>query len=129
MSHYSLLKLKLKNVDISLLKEAVERIALEEGGQIVTSIEDYYGNRESGFIIAIKTPTMHRGVGVNVDEKGQVQVKGDFFQYEGEKLKLMEKITQYYTASALSRSLSSLGYRVQQQKQDDRIVVKAYAHS
>jgi hypothetical protein len=45
MSHFSLIKIKIKikNPNVALLKRAVELIAKEIGGEVVSRINDYYG--------------------------------------------------------------------------------------
>jgi hypothetical protein len=128
MSHFSILKIILRNPVIPLLKEAVKAIAKETNGQIVSEINDYYGRVRSDFIIAIKNSTFHRGIGVNVNQNGEVELIGDFWsipQREIEKFKQL--LVQNYTALAIQQSLMQLGYQVQSQKVQDKIYVRGVA--
>jgi hypothetical protein len=117
----------LKNPDINLLKQVIQELAAENEGEICTQIEDYYGNKHSDFIIGIKTSTMHRGIGIDVEEDGKVKIRGDFYQYEHDVLDFENLITQTYTAHALNKALSGLGYRTETKKVEDKTVIKAYA--
>jgi len=128
MSHFSILKIILKNPVIPLLKEAVKGIAKETGGQIVSEINDYYGRVRSDFIIAIKNSTFHRGIGININQNGEVEIVGDFWnipQREVEKFKQL--LIQNYTTLAIQQSLMQLGYQVQTQKVQDKVYIRGIA--
>jgi len=123
MSHFSLIKVSIKNPILSLLKKAVEDVGKEIGAEIVHQIHDYYGRVRTDIIIGLKNNVFHRGVGVILTSEG-VQLVGDFYkvqQAEVEKLKQM--ITQTYTAMAIGQCLASLGYSVSAQKAQDKIYI------
>lgn len=127
MSHISLIKIALKNPNMHLLKYAVEALAKELGGEVVTQIRDYYGNRTK-VELGIKSRLYSRGVGIVV-KKGQVKLKGDFWGYNyGKAEQLQKALTKNYTAVATVSSLRNLGYKVQTQKVKQNIYIKAYAY-
>jgi len=125
MSHISLVKIKICNPNMGLLKKTVEELAQELNGEVVSSIKDFYGNIIKDFDFAIKTPTMHRGVGIKVDSKGNVNLIGDFYGYEKAVQEFQLLLVQRYTVNALQASLKQMGYQVQRQKHQDKIVVRA----
>ena len=128
MSHFSILKIILKNPVIPLLKQSVEAIAKEVGGKIVSEIRDYYGNVRSDCIIAMKSDIFHRGIGIKLNEKGEVEIIGDFWgvsQREVEKFKQL--LVQNYTTLAIQQSLLQMGYQVQSQKVKDKVYIRGVA--
>jgi hypothetical protein len=127
MSHYSLIRISIKNPDIQLLRQVAESLARELGGEVVTVIRDYYGNQRSDFLVGIRTPKLPRGVGIKVDEKGEVALVGDFWQAEKEAERLQRLLIQGYSASAVALSLRQLGYQVAQQKVGEKVYIKALA--
>jgi len=129
MSHFSLIKVKIKNPNQQLLKATVEAIAKELGGQVTTSVRDYYGNAMN-VVAGIVNNVFPRGVGVKVNERGEVEVVGDFWGVpKAEVQRFQQLLTQYYTAMAVQQALSALGYRVevQEQKQRERIFIRGVA--
>jgi hypothetical protein len=128
MSHFSIIKIVLKNPVIPLLKQSIEAIAKETNGQIISEIKDYYGNIRSDYIIAMKNDVFFRGIGIKVNEKGEVELIGDFWgisQREVEKFKQL--LVQNYTTLAIQQSLMQLGYNVQTQKVQDKVYVRGFA--
>jgi len=125
MSHFSLIKIKIKNPSIPLIKKAIEIIAKETNGEIVSSVRDYYGNVRNDIILGIKNNIFFRGIGVKVNEKGEVEIVGDFYgisQSEVEKFKQL--LVQNYTTLAIQQSLIQMGYQVQTQKIQDKVYVR-----
>jgi len=125
MSHFSLIKIKIKNPSVQLIKKAIEIIAKETNGEVVNSVRDYYGNTRSDIILGIKNSTFFRGIGVKVNEKGEVEIVGDFWnipQSEVEKFKQL--LVQNYTTLAIQQSLVQMGYQVQVQKVQDKVYVR-----
>jgi len=123
MSHFSLIKISIKNPILSLLKKAVEDVGKEIGAEIVHQIHDYYGRARADIVIGLKNNVFRRGVGLIVTQDG-VQLVGDFYNIpvsEVERLKRM--IVQSYTALAISDCLALLGYSVSAQKVQDKIYV------
>ena len=131
MSHFSLIKIKIKNPNVSLLKKTVEQIAKELNGTIVTEIVDYNRNvRTAGsdFIVGMKNDVFHRGVGIAVNKDGEVELIGDFWNIpQSEIQKLQQLLVQYYAKNAMTLALSQLNYHVQETKQSDKILIVAEA--
>lgn len=124
MSHFSLLKVKIKNPNIQLLKKAVEQVAKELNATIVNQITDYYGRVRNDIIIGIKNDVFHRGIGIIV-ENNEVKLIGDFWGVGKAKVEEIEQLlTQSYTALAVQSSLQALGYQVTTQKIQDKIIIK-----
>ena len=127
ISHISLIRVKIVDPDMDLLRHAVEFLAREMGAELVNEIEDYYGNR-TRVSLGIKNSTFFRGVGFEVGENGEVNIKGDFWgisQREVENLKL--GLVKHYTAFATFTALRSMGYQVRATKVKDSIYIKAVA--
>jgi hypothetical protein len=124
MSHFSLIKIRIRNPNLALLKRAVEMVAEELGGELVTTVRDYYG-RTMECAAALKNSTFKRGVGVRVNEKGEVEIVGDFWDVpRSEVERFQQLLVRNYTALALTQALSALGYRVQVQRIQDRVFVR-----
>jgi hypothetical protein len=127
MSHFSLIKIRIRNPNIALLKRAVELVAEELGGEPTTTIRDYYA-RTMDVVAGVVNKTFHRGIGVRVNEKGEVEVVGDFYLIPSSAVKqFQELLVRNYTALAMQTALAQLGYRVQVQKIQDRIFVRGVA--
>jgi len=126
MSHFSIVKINIRNPDMQLLKRVVEEIAKEFSADIVSTIRDFYGNALD-VVIGIRNDVFRRGIGVRVNEKGEIEIVGDFYRVPiSEVEKFKQLLTQYYTASALTSALANLGYSVQTQKVDDKIYIRAF---
>jgi hypothetical protein len=127
MSHFSIIKISIKNPDIELLKRVVEEIAKELNAEIVNTIRDFYGNASS-VLIGIRSSIFHRGIGIIVNSKGEVEIVGDFYRIPMSEIeRFRQLLTQYYTTFALTTALTSLGYNVQTVKQNDKIYIRAFA--
>jgi hypothetical protein len=127
MSHFSLIKIRIRNPDPALLRRAVEMIAEELGGELVTRIQDYYG-RTMEVLLGIVNETFRRGIGVRVNERGEVEVVGDFFLVPSSAVtRFKELLVRNYTTLALQTALVQLGYRVQAQKVNERIFIRGVA--
>jgi len=126
MSHFSIIKISIKNPDIELLKRVVEEIAKELNAEIVNTIRDFYGNALN-VTIGIRNNVFRRGIGVKINEKGEIEIVGDFYGVPASEIENFKQLlTQYYTTYALTSSLVQLGYNVQTQKVNDKIYIRAY---
>jgi len=127
MSHWSICRIRIKNPSLDLLKKVVEALAKELGGQVVYEIEDYYGHRRSDFLIGVKTYQIPRGIGVKVNEAGEVELVGDFYMVRREVEEFQRRLTQSYIASATAIALKHLGYQTQTQRVGNKVFIKAVA--
>ncbi|MCX8205544.1 MAG: hypothetical protein N3H31_07840 [Candidatus Nezhaarchaeota archaeon] len=124
MSHFTLIKIKIKDPNVQLLKKAIEQVAKELNATIITQVQDYYG-RGKDVIIGLKNNEFYRGVGVIV-EGGEIKLIGDFWGVKQSYIdQFQQLLTQNYTALAVQASLQQLGYQVSMQRVQDKIYVKA----
>ncbi|MEW6082743.1 MAG: hypothetical protein AB1576_13500 [Bacillota bacterium] len=103
-----------ETVGWSLLVDAVEATAESHGGRVVRSISDFFG-RVRLCDLALVTPEMPRGVGVEVDEAtGEVFfLYDDYGGLEEASRDLAEEISQNFAALAVTRAFESLNYEVE----------------
>ncbi|MHC1599855.1 MAG: hypothetical protein ACXQS5_03425 [Candidatus Methanospirareceae archaeon] len=128
MSHFSIINIKLKNANKNLLIEAVKELAKELDAEIVNTIQDAYGRLRSDILIGLRNRTFYRGVGIKVNEKGEVKLVGDFMLVKGEDIeRLKKKIVQYYTATAIAHVARQMGMNVAGQKTKQGIYLRCYA--
>jgi len=125
MSSFTLIRVRLKNVNAELLRQVVEQLCKDLGGTMTTTIENYYGNT-SRVELGFKCPQFTRGVGFEV-VKGQVQIKADFYQHYDFQRQLERQLTQNYTAQAHATALRQQGFQVNRQKVGEKIVLRAFA--
>jgi len=124
VSHISLVKISIRNPNISILRGAVKALAKDLGGELVTEVEDYYGNK-TPVPLGVRNAVFPRGVGITVED-GQVRLKGDFFDIpQHEVTHIQNCLVKNYTALATINSLRSLGYQVSAQKVKESVFIKA----
>jgi hypothetical protein len=128
MSHFSIIKITIKNPVVPLIKQSIEMIAKEVNAEVVNEVKDYYGNTRSDVITAMRNQTFRRGVGVKINDKGEVEVVGDFWNIPHQEVeKFKQLLVQNYTTLAIQQSLIQMGYQVQTQKVQDKIYVRGVA--
>ena len=127
MSHFSIVKISIRNPDVQLLKRVVEEIAKELNADIISTIRDFYGITLD-VLIGIRNDVFRRGIGVRVNNKGEIEIVGDFYRIPMSEIERFKQLlTQYYTTFALTTALTSLGYNVQTVKQNDKIYIRAFS--
>jgi len=117
MSHIAVYRTTLGDVNIDILKKALEVLALEETDlEIRYYIEDWYGKKHTSWegdkiIGAIFSKELQKGVGVSVDKQGHlIFVSHD----RGPALeKVKAKAEQTYKVVTLVIALQNMGYEVQ----------------
>ena len=132
MSHFSLIKLRIVNPNIQLLKETLREIVEALNGKEVEYIRSLSLNRniksKENYLIAFATPVFRRGVGVYIDENGEVKIEGDFWGIpKNEVESLVNMIKRRYTTKATLRVLKSMGYVVQSKEYRGKVYIKALA--
>jgi hypothetical protein len=127
MSHFSIAKIKVQIKNIDLLKKSVQEIMQKINAEQVNAIYDYYGNKQTNFLIAFKNSTFHRGVGLRVNEKGELELVGDFWGIPRDEVeKLKHLIAQTYTKNATIQALKQLNYNVQVNEQQNKVHISAW---
>jgi hypothetical protein len=127
MSHFSINRIKLRNPNATLLRQVVEQVAKQLGGEVVREIQDYYGRVRRDFLIGIRTPQIPCGIGVKISPSGEVEIVGDRWGVEDKVWEFEQLLVQTYTTQALALVLRGQGYQVAVQKQQEKMVIHAYA--
>ena len=125
MSHYSLVKVKIKNVNESVLRQAIQELCKHFQFQVVNQVEDFYGHPRTDFLIGIKNRDYPRGVGIKL-ENGQITLVGDFYNTYGPQ-HISQLISQYYTIQALKVGLKKIGYNPRVVKNGEKVLIHAFA--
>jgi len=127
ISHISLIKIKIKNPNRELLKKTIVELAKEMDGSITNTVRDFYGNTYD-VILGVKNKDFVFGIGVKINENGEVEVIGDFYRVSQHKIEeFKQKLIQRYTSNALQLALIQLGFQTQTQKLQDKIIVRAWS--
>ena len=122
MSHWTVAKVRIRNPNMQLLKQAMLAIAQELG---VNEIAENYevvgwgGRRQRcQFAIPLKLP-YGNGYGVRINEHGEVEVVADDHGAPLTVQQFAQKLQQYYTTLAILVAAQQLGFdtRVQQLEQ------------
>ena len=117
MSHIAVYKTTLGEVNIDILKKALEILALKETDlEIRNYIEDYYGKKHSSWegnkiIGAIFSRQLQKGVGVSVNKQGHLVLVSHELGSAFEKIKA--GIEHVYKVVALVIVLQNMGYEIQ----------------
>lgn len=120
-----MIKTRLKNVNKELLRQAVLALANELGAEVVDEIVDYYGHRYKVFI-GIRSAEIPRGIGFDIDSKGNVQLKGDFYGVSRLTEEKIERgLVRHYIAIATATALRNMGYQVSTRSIKEHIYIKA----
>lgn len=123
MSHFSVIKCSIKNVNINTLKQAFLLIGFNNILENA-KVSDYSGRTN---ICSLVIPTDHGGVGINITENG-IEIITDRWFIENRQIaeKIEQNINQYYTTVAFQNSLAKLGYKVSVEKKQDKVLVHAW---
>jgi hypothetical protein len=126
MSHYSLVKIKIKNVNENVLRQAIQELCKHFQFQVVNQIVDFYGHPRTDFLIGIKNRDYPRGVGIKLAFNGQITLVGDFYNTYGPQY-ISQLISQYYTVQALKIGLKKIGYNTHVVKEGEKVLIHAFA--
>ena len=115
MSHWTVAKLRIKNPNLDLLKQALQVIAKELGVNQV--VENYvvtgWGGRMRRCLYAIPMKLPYgNGYGIYI-ENGEVKVVVDDHGAPLSASEFANKLNQYYTALAIARVAPQLGFTIQ----------------
>jgi hypothetical protein len=126
MSQFRVCKLKITNANLQTLRLAVEELAKALGGEVVSSVRDYYGHVQE-VPVGLRTQELRRGIGFRI-ENGQIVSVGDSWGVSSEYRDMEKALAKYYTAAALSQKLKAQGYSVKiNTSQEGKVVVYAYS--
>ena len=122
MSHWTIAKVRIRNPNIQLLRQALQAIAQELG---VNEIAENYevvgwGGRRQRCQLAIPMKLPYgNGYGVYVDENGEVKVVADDHGAPLTVQQFAQKLQQYYTTLAILAAAQQLGFdaRIEQLEQ------------
>lgn len=104
-----------------IMTDALETTAQEYGGRVTGHITDYYG-RQTRCQFALVTPDFPRGVGIRVGSGGEVTyIYDNYGGYQRVAAQISERITQNYTALAVSRALEELNYSVEFEEHEEEV--------
>jgi len=125
MSHWTVAKVRIKNPNQQLLKQALTAIAQELGVQQV--VENFvvvgYGSRQRCvYAIPMRLP-YGNGYGVYIDENGEVRVVVDDHGAPLSANEFAQKLTQYYTVLAVQLAAQQLGFAITDARQTPQGIV------
>ena len=124
MSHWTVAKIKIKNPDPQLLRQALTAIAQELGvGQVVENylVIGYGARRKCQLAIPMKLP-YGNGYGVYI-ENGEVKVVVDDHGAPMTVREFANKLTQYYTVLAVQLAAQQLGFAITDARQTPQGIV------
>lgn len=130
MSHMLATKVKIKKVKKGILNQALKmfKAELEKVDQTVVFqgyVKDYYGKKLTVWqgkevLVGIFNSGVTRGIGICIDQKGQVELVGDGYGNYGAfnslKEKIQNKLRYSYTIQNIRLVTQSRGYTLQSQK-------------
>lgn len=126
VSHWTVAKVRIKNPNQQLLRQALQAIAQELGVQQVA--ENYevigWGGRRQRCLFAIPVRLPYgNGYGVYVGSNGEVRVVVDDHGAPLSANEFAQKLTQYYTVLAVQLAAQQLGFAITDARQTDQGIV------
>jgi len=125
MSHLTIAKVRIKNPNLDLLRQVFNVLAQEYKCEIINYVRDYYG-RSQDVLFALALPGKGKafGIGVQVDEQGNLIVIGDDWAFGKLFHEIRDKIVQYYTAMAIAQIAQQMGFQIVELNQtQDSIII------
>ena len=127
MSHIAVYRTTLGDVNIDILKKALEVLALEETNlEIRDYVEDWYGKKHTSWggnkiIGAIFSKELQKGVGVSIDKQGHlIFVSHD----RGPALERVKTgIEQTYKLIVLITALQKMGYEISPLQEEEKMKI------
>ena len=112
MSHWTVCKLKIKNPDIQLLRQALEIIAKELNSEIAENflVRGYRASRKCIYAIPLSLP-YGNGYGIYL-QNGEIRVVVDDHGAPLRASEFAAKLQQYYVSLAISQVASQMGFQV-----------------
>jgi uncharacterized protein YfkK (UPF0435 family) len=128
MSHVAEIKTKIKTVNEGLLREALELMHKAEPQLTYTKAFKNWQRNEVPCDVAIYSPELSRGLGINYAKNGQpseLNFIGDDYENPAEYTRLQKLLLDTYTTLGVQRSLVQLGHGTTVTSQGNRNFVEA----
>jgi len=125
MSHWTVAKVKVKNPNLELLRQALQAIAQELGVQQVVENYEVIGwgaRRRCLYAVPMRLP-YGNGYGVYIDSSGEVRVVVDDHGAPLSANEFAQKLTQYYTVLAVQLAAQQLGFAITDARQTPQGIV------
>ena len=116
MSHYALFRVKIRNPNIQLFRQAVN-ITLQKLGARNVALEG-----DASFTFNL--PGYFRPFTVTLTEGGEVAIRADVMYRDAVK-SIQQLLVQNYATLALKQTLTQLGYQTQTQEVKEKIYLHA----
>jgi hypothetical protein len=131
MSHIVEAKTTIQNPNRELLGQAVQLVAQQHRGYILDKYHDYFERTHTVSTgLAIYTPNLTRGMGVEIKESGELTFVGDPWRVQNLFEQLQQEIVQIYVALASMQALQQLGYSTQAiDGQNREVVIQGVAYA
>jgi len=114
MSHYSIYKTKVGNINAELLKQAIASLAREIGAEVVTAVFSW-GDQKHDVLTGLKTANLPRGIGFGVDKDGTLTVHGDAYGQHEEFNRIQTLAQNYIKAYKVAQNARALNPRAKMQ--------------
>ena len=102
MSHYSVYKTKVGNVNTELVKQAIRSLAREIGAEITNKVVTATGSAHS-VLIGLKTNKLPNGIGFGV-RNGVLTIHGDMYGQELEFRRISQLAQNYVKAYKVAQT-------------------------
>ncbi len=111
MSHIVQTKTTLKHPNAELLQQAVALVAQQHQGHVSDTYLNYYRQAQRPSTgLALFTPTLHRGIGLDLDEQGTLVFSGDPWGVQQEFERIQQEIVQSFVSLATMQVFGQMGY-------------------
>lgn len=111
MSHISENTTSITTVNQAILQESIELVVKATPGMTVEKHFKNWGNTNEKCDLALFTPTMKRGIGIDF-KQGGLKFRGDQYGVTEEYNRIMSLIKQTYYTVAAKKALQSLDHEV-----------------
>ncbi len=123
MSHIVEAKTAIKYPDASLLHQAAELVAGQHKGGHLEDHYLMYGGKEIKTPLALFTKTIHRGIGLVVNDMGELTFIGDPWGCEEEFEAAQNQLVQTYVSVATMQALQQMGYSASAEEDEEGQII------
>ena len=131
MSHIVEAKTSIRSPNLNLLYQAVYLVSEQHQGTIKDHYEDFYGRRRDvNTAMALFTPELIRGIGVELSDTGELTFVGDPWGAHQMFERVQGEIVQTYVSLATMQALTELGYTPEaQEAEGGRLVISGVSYA